>query len=254
MIDAPIISIITVTFNAERTLPRTLESIHGQLGIPEGSIEHILIDGASTDATLSAAAPYRDRVAHLVSEPDSGIYDAMNKGLALASGDYIWFMNAGDEIHDARTVSKVLDLLRDNPDILYGETMIIDDEGSVIGPRRLKAPEHLDWRQFRQGMLVSHQAFIVRRAIAPIYDPRYRYSADVDWCIRCMKAAEHPIRNAYLVLANYLDEGITTRHRHLSHKERFSIMSHHYGLFPTAARHLWFAMRFAWAKLTTGRV
>ena len=75
------------------------------------------------------------------------------------------------------------------PDIIYGETNIVDEERRSLGLRRLRAPRKLSWKSFRMGMLVCHQSFIPKRAIAPSYDLQYRYSADFDWCIRCMKQA-----------------------------------------------------------------
>ena len=125
----------------------------------------------------------------LVSEPDSGLYDAMNKGLKLATGDYVWFLNAGDQVYASDTVENMVDGLRGMPDVIYGGTMIIDEQQHEIGDRRLKPPEKLSWKSFRQGMVVCHQSLIVRREIAPDYNLEYRLSADIDWAIRASKEA-----------------------------------------------------------------
>jgi hypothetical protein len=95
------------------------------------------------------------------------------------------------------------------PDILYGETAIVDDKGSFLHMRRLKAPGRLTWKSFKQGMLVCHQAFIVKRELTEPYDLSYRFSSDFDWCIRMMKKATS-IHNTRLTLVNYLNEGMTT--------------------------------------------
>ena len=108
--------------------------------------------------------------------------------------------------------------------------------------RRHKAPEKLDWRSFRHGMLVCHQAFYARRDIAPMYNLEYRLSSDVDWCIRVMKRAERLV-NVDAVVIDYLQDGLSVQRHKESLKERFRIMSRHYGLLPTIARHVWFVLR-----------
>lgn len=242
----PSFSIITVTYNAVAVLEKTLLSVINQ---SYKKVEYIIIDGNSTDGTAAVIKKYEDKIAYWISEPDQGLYDAMNKGLQVATGDYVWFLNAGDLLKNENIVAELADVAvrNDMPDVLYGETDLIDKEGTVLGERRLKAPAQLTWKSFRMGMLVSHQAFLVRREIAPMYDLQYRFSSDFDWCIQCMKQAKS-ITNSKRVLVNYLYEGLTTTNRKASLKERYAIMSHYYGSFVTAIRHIWFAIRFYWAK------
>lgn len=128
------------------------------------------------------------------------------------------------------------------PDILYGETAIVGDNGEFLFMRRLSAPETLSWKSFKQGMLVCHQAFMVKKSIFEPYDLNYRFSADVDWCIRMMRKSRY-IRNTHLTLINYLNEGITTANRKASLKERYRIMVKHYGQVSTFLHHVWFAVR-----------
>ena len=259
------ITYVTITYNAEAVLQSTLDSVLCQ-DYPH--IEHLIIDGASTDGTLLLVEEYvaRSNAAaadglpqeggsegHKVlvtSEPDGGIYDAMNKGLRSATGDYICFLNAGDTLPAADTVSRIVNSLNSTsaPAVLYGNTDIVDIEGRFLYHRRLQPPEHLSWKSFRQGMLVCHQAFYARTdfAIATPYDLRYRFSADVDWCIRVMKAAAKekvPLFNLHMTVANYLQEGTTTRNHRDSLIERFHVMRRHYGLFTTLFMHLWFVIR-----------
>jgi hypothetical protein len=137
------------------------------------------------------------------------------------------------------------------PDILYGETDIMNPDGKIIAARRLKAPCKLTWKSFRMGMLVCHQAFVVKRDVAPEYDLQYRFSGDFDWCIRCLKASR-TILNSRLRLVNYLCEGLTTSNRRVSLKERHAIMCKYYGAVSTNLLHLWFAVRFYRAKWTRG--
>ena len=200
----PTFSIITITYNAERWLERTILSVLSQ-SYP--NIEYILIDGASKDKTVEIIKQYESGIASWISEPDKGLYDAMNKGLKRATGDYVWFVNAGDSLYTSDTVQGVASLIQKKkvlPDIIYGDTILIDEEGKSLGKRRLKAPDKLTWKKFRMGMLVCHQSFITKRTIAPLYDLTYRYSADFDWCIRCMKQAKR-IYNTRMTLSNFLD-------------------------------------------------
>ncbi|MBQ9665454.1 MAG: glycosyltransferase [Bacteroidaceae bacterium] len=235
------ISIITVTYNAEATIERTLQSVAEQTYT---DIEHIVMDGASKDKTVEIAQRYNTIV---VSEPDKGLYDAMNKALKLATGDFLCFLNAGDKLHSKDTLAKIAAAADGSPiGVLYGDTHIVDNNGTFLRNRRLTPPEHLTWRSFKDGMLVCHQAFYINRQIALPYDLAYRFSADFDWCIRCMKEGEsRGMRNIYVhePLADYLSEGMTTANHKASLKERFRIMAKHYGLLPTVAQHIWFIFR-----------
>ncbi|MEG1585480.1 MAG: glycosyltransferase family 2 protein [Bacteroidales bacterium] len=243
----PRFSIITITYNAAKTLEPTIRSIIEQ-DYPE--IEYLIIDGASTDDTLAIVQKYKEKISYLISEKDKGLYDAMNKGLQKATGDYVWFINAGDALHSPFTVRKIVEGLNGTmPDVLYGETALIDSERSFVGMRRLKAPERLTFNSFRMGMLVCHQSFIVKRAIAGLYDLQYRFSADFDWCVQCLKKAGE-IHNTHLILSDYLNEGMTTRNRKASLKERFRIMRKMYGLPVVLVMHGWFACRTLVARLT----
>lgn len=248
------ITYVTVTYNAADVLQRTLDSVLAQ-DYPD--IVHLIIDGASTDGTQEMVNDYIEcsndsgnghRI-QLMSEPDKGIYDAMNKGLRSLDGDYVCFLNAGDFLPASDTVSRIAAAGAESaPAVLYGDTDIVDSEGCFLHHRHLSPPENLTWKSFRHGMLVCHQAFYARTdfAIATPYDQQYRYSADVDWCIRIMKAAEKenvPLQNLHMVVANYTEEGQTTLHHRESLWERFHIMTHHYGWLATIAMHIWFVFR-----------
>lgn len=238
----PKFSVITVCYNAQATIEDTIQSVIAQT---YHHVEYIIVDGASKDRTLSIINRYRDRIATVVSEPDKGLYDAMNKGLRLATGDYVCFLNAGDSFHEDDTLQQMVHTLRELtelPDVLYGETELVDAEGHFVRMRRLQAPEHLTWRSFRQGMLVCHQAFFAKRTLAEPYDLSYRFSADFDWCIRIMKKSK-VLHNTHLTLIDYLEEGMTTRNHKASLHERFRIMAKHYGWLSTVAHHAWFVVR-----------
>ena len=247
------ISVVTITYNAESVLQRTLDSVLSQ-SYPY--VEHLIIDGASKDGTLALAEQYREEstekaASHEVviqSEPDHGIYDAMNKGLQKATGDFVLFLNAGDTLPATDTLELVMDKAGDGVGVLYGHTDVVDGEGNFLYHRRLQPPERLSWRSFRQGMLVCHQAFYARTEIAREipYDLQYRFSADVDWCIRVMKEAERrrlQLVNLHTVVANYLEEGATTKNHKASLRERYLVMQRHYGVVQTFLLHCWFVVR-----------
>lgn len=248
------ITYVTITFNAAAVLRRTLDSVLSQ-DYPE--ITHLIIDGASTDDTMKIVDDYIERSnaadnghrIHVTSEPDKGIYDAMNKGLRSVDGDYVCFLNAGDFLPSPDIVSRIAEMVNGQlPSVLYGDTDIVDSSGNFLHHRRLAPPENLTWKSFRNGMLVCHQAFYARTdfAIATPYNQEYRYSADVDWCIRIMKAAAKenvPMLNLHMVVANYTQDGQTTLHHRESLKERYRVMECHYGRVQTFFMHCWFIIR-----------
>ena len=255
------ITYVTITYQAAKVLRRTLDSVLEQ-DYPD--ITHLIIDGDSIDGTIEMVNDYIERSnaannGHkvlLMSEPDNGIYDAMNKGLRSLDGDYVCFLNAGDFLPASDTVSKIVETTVTQhptpnpplPAVLYGDTDIVDDEGRFLHHRCLAPPENLTWKSFRHGMLVCHQAFYTRTdfAIATPYNQKYRYSADVDWCIRIMKAAAKenvPLLNLHMVVVNYTQEGQTTRHHRESLIERYKVMESHYGRLSTFFMHCWFVIR-----------
>lgn len=249
----PRITVVTITYNAAAVLQRTLDSVLAQ-SYP--NVEHLIIDGASKDETLAMVEQYREEstekaASHEIvvrSEPDRGIYDAMNKGLQQATGDFLVFLNAGDTLPATDTLELVMDKAAEGVGVLYGDTDVVDGNGNFLYHRRLQPPEHLTWRSFRQGMLVCHQAFYVSAELAKsqAYDLRYRFSADVDWCIRVMKEAERrqlQLVNLHAVVANYLEEGTTTKNHKASLRERYLVMQKHYGVVSTFLMHCWFVVR-----------
>ncbi|MCM1079008.1 MAG: glycosyltransferase [Bacteroidales bacterium] len=242
------ITLITCTYNAERVLQRTLDSVLRQ---PYADIEHIIIDGASSDNTVVLAEKYKehsDRLGNghsvaIQSEPDKGLYDAMNKGISKATGEYLCFLNAGDMLTD-----NALEGFPQGHCVVYGETDIVDEDGNFLRHRRLQAPERLSWRSFKNGMLVCHQAFYASTILAKAtpYDLRYRISGDVDWCIRIMKEGEkHGMQtyNTHRVLCRYLAGGMSIKNHRASLLERFRTMREHYGILTTVTMHLWFVIR-----------
>jgi glycosyltransferase involved in cell wall biosynthesis len=236
----PKLSVITVVYNSVREIGQTMLSVLNQT---YPNIEYIVVDGLSTDGTLEIIKKYKDRI-KLISEKDKGIYDAMNKGLAASTGDYVLFMNSGDEIYAPDTVAKVF-ASADDADIYYGETEMIDAYGQSLGRRRHKAPEKFTWTSFKYGMNISHQAIYVKCSLTEPYDRRYHLSADIDWIIRAAKKAQKIIKvDGYV--AKYLVGGMSKNKHRQSLLERFDIMKRYYGLAPTLFNHLIIAFNLGW--------
>ncbi len=122
------ISVVTVCYNAVNTIEETMLSVLNQ---SYSNVEYIIIDGGSTDGTVDIIKKYADRLAYWVSESDKGIYDAMNKGIAIATGDYINFMNAGDRFFLPTTIASIFSSLR-TEDVIYGDTIKITNSCNYI--------------------------------------------------------------------------------------------------------------------------
>jgi glycosyltransferase involved in cell wall biosynthesis len=244
----PILSVVTIVYNNVKDIERTMLSVLNQT---YADIEYIVVDGLSNDGTIDIIKRYEGRITKFISEKDEGIYDAMNKGLDLATGDYVIFMNSGDEFFDNDTVAAVF-ASADDADIYYGETEMIDDSGQSLGQRRHKAPKQFTWRGFNLGMSISHQAIYIKRSLIEPYDRKYQLSADIDWIIRAAKKAKK-IVNVNRYVATYLVGGMSkTKHRQ-SLAERFDIMKRHYGLVPTVFNHFIIAANLGWYWLRNRR-
>jgi len=168
----PLVSIVTVAFNAGATIEQTIRSVLDQR---YSNIEYIIIDGASTDGTLDVIRKYEDEIDYFISEPDDGVYAAMNKGLAAASGEYLCILNADDRLHAHFVASQVSAARDGDPDIVCGA---IEMNGSRIAPRAISAGVYFGHLNF------FHGTFLVKRAcyddIGP-YDERYRVASDALW-------------------------------------------------------------------------
>ena len=244
----PRLSVITIVYNNVRDIERTMLSVLNQTS---SNIEYIIVDGQSTDGTVQIIQKYQHKLSHFVSEPDKGIYDAMNKGLALATGEYVLFMNSGDEIYSTDTVSRVFST-KPEADIYYGETEMFNQQWQSIGRRRHKAPERFTWRSFQFGMSVSHQAIYIRRTLTEPFDLKYKLSSDIDWIIEAARKARK-IVNTRIFVAKYLVGGMSKTKHQQSLVERFHIFNRHYGLIPNLINHAVIAFKLGFYYLRFGR-
>lgn len=246
----PKLSIITITFNAQRFLPKTIDSILAQTC---HDFEYIIVDGKSKDATVEIIQDYERRIQdserpfpiRWVSEPDKGLYDAMNKGIKMANGDFVWFMNAGDKIYNERTVETILKNLEASPtaDVIYGQSLIIDENDNPLGERHKIAPKVLTRKSLLNGLVVCHQSILVRTSIAPDYDLSYKIAADYDWTCKVLTASKN---NLYIdeYLSRFMTAGVSSKQRKKAWKERYTIMKRHFGLCATLWAHFKIVVRY----------
>lgn len=241
----PKISIITVVYNGESLIERTIKSVLEQTYT---NIEYIIVDGLSTDSTLTIVEKYGSTIAKIISEKDKGIYDAMNKGLKIATGDYVLFLNAGDELYTKVTLSKVFENTT-NADVYYGNTAITNESGQQLADRRLTPPLQLTWKSLKYGMCVSHQSFIAKRVLCDSYNLDYQISSDIDWVINVLKRSDKII-NTQIYISKFLEGGTSNKNQTKALVERFKIMVKHYGFFQTVWNHLFIMLRYPIHKLT----
>jgi glycosyltransferase involved in cell wall biosynthesis len=179
-------SIITVCRNPGEALQTTLASLWSQT---YAGIEHIVIDGVSTDGTLEFLRRQKEKIAILISEPDKGIYDAMNKGVQQARGEYIFFLNAGDTFFDQTTLALVAETLVSDPvDILYGDAYIIDS----VEKGYVRRHDQVD-KVYLVTNTITHQAVFAKRKLfqeVGLFDLRFNIKADHDWIVRCWNAGK----------------------------------------------------------------
>jgi glycosyltransferase involved in cell wall biosynthesis len=236
------ISIITVVYNSEKYIRRTIESIVGQ---DYPAIEYIIIDGKSKDTTMQIVNEYRDRIAVVLSEPDKGLYDAMNKGLRLATGSYVLYINSGDTLSSPTLLSDLFNNVPADSDVIYGDTQITDEDGNILHNRRHRPPEQLSWRDYKRGMLVCHQSFIAKRTLCDEYDTQYRYAADFDWCLNILLKSR-VVTNYGKDISLFMDGGQTKRTIVPGLKERYRIMCKYYGKAKATFWNFILGVKFGW--------
>ena len=127
------ITIITVCFNAYKTITRTIESVLNQTYT---NIEYIIIDGDSKDNSQEIIENYKDKLSYYISEPDKGIYDGMNKGINQATGDFVLFLNTDDTLYDKHIIENFVKVVNDKADVYYGNNLIINEYGEFINKPR----------------------------------------------------------------------------------------------------------------------
>lgn len=251
----PLLSIITVVYNGAYYLRGTANSVLAQT-YPH--IEYIIVDGGSTDHTklaiqlaeIANEKLLNAKIFRWVSERDKGLYDAMNKGMRMATGDFIWFLNAGDELPSADTVEKMMMLYTSETDVFFGETTLVTFTRHPLGTRSelttQKLPETLNWDSLRKGMVVCHQAFVARKSICNEF-MEGNLAADIDWVIEVLKKSRKTI-NTKMILANYLTGGVSKQRHRQSLRDRYEVLKKQYGFLPNLWAHCGIVFRSIFSK------
>ena len=219
MKNKPLISIITVVYNGEKFLEKTIQSVINQT---YKNIEYIIIDGGSTDATVDIIKKYEEYISYWVSEKDAGIYDAMNKGIQIAKGEWLNFMNAGDSFYDDGIVSFVANITNDSTTLIYGLDQLIDGKHKKIRNMRPLKTAYI-------GMPFSHQSMFVRKRFHEknLYNLKYKICSDYDFvCNMEKKHVKYQMFNK--VFVNCSSGGISDVYSYKALRETISIALKHY--------------------------
>jgi glycosyltransferase involved in cell wall biosynthesis len=204
----PLITVITVVLNGEKTLEETIKSVINQT---YPNVEYIIIDGGSTDGTLDIIKKYEDYIDYWVSEPDKGIYDAMNKGVVVASGQWINFMNAGDKFFNDNTIFFIyqnVKSLNSNYDIVYGKVEIINEKGEIEAIYGLNEKDSL--KKLKKYMSIPHQSTFYRLEFfkkTGKYDNDFKIAGDYEILLRSYKNLQ--IKFLDSILALMLSNGVS---------------------------------------------
>jgi len=218
MFSMSVLSIITVVYNGEQTIEQTIKSVLGQ---PYEHIEYIIIDGGSTDGTVDIIKKYENNISQWISEKDNGIYDAMNKGIQLATGDFIAFINA-DDWYSENALSIVGNCIQENPsiDFFYGNLNFIKDDGTIVlwkGNRGFK------------GLEIPHPTIFIRSIVlkSNLFNTSFKIAADAELTLKLFHIK---IKNFYIdkVIANFRDGGLSSTFWR-TQKENFLILSKYIG-------------------------
>ncbi|MET4560713.1 glycosyltransferase involved in cell wall biosynthesis [Lysinibacillus parviboronicapiens] len=232
MNNGPKISIITACYNAENTIEQTIQSVLGQT---YENIEYIIVDGASTDGTMEIVEKYRDKIDVVVSESDKGVYDAFNKGVGLATGDFINFMNADDYFSTNAIIERIALYLVNHSHVmlLHGNVKAIDE---ITGHWHYRG-QSLSLRDFEKGQMCPHQSVFTRRELFNEFEGfnlAYKILADVDFTIKTFKKYEEYIEYVPIEVAHFRLGGLSSslQHEKNMHYENAIIHFNHFGNIP----------------------
>ena len=190
------ISIITTAYNSARTVEDTIKSVLGQVGV---EVEYIIIDGSSTDGTMEIVNKYRDQITKIVSEKDGGMYDAMNKGIKLATGEVVGILNSDDVYEDNEVLKKVVEEFeRTKADCVWGDLEVVDKDDVNKVVRNWKSGPYIEG-SFQKGWHPPHPGFFVKKEI---YDKYGLFRTDMstwaDYELQLRFLEKHKISSAYI--------------------------------------------------------
>ena len=191
------ISIITVVYNNDKTIRDAINSIFSQ---NYQQIEYIIIDGGSKDSTVSIIKEYQNKITKFISEPDNGLYDAMNKGLRLATGDVIGILNSDDLYHDKNVISAVMNefLINEKVDLVYGDLVYVKQDYTNIVIRNWKSKSYYK-RFFENGNVPPHPSLFIKKRVyddVGLFNLNYKLAADYELMLRIFK--KHKFNSIYI--------------------------------------------------------
>jgi glycosyltransferase involved in cell wall biosynthesis len=223
------LSIITINYNNSAGLERTIRSVLAQ---SESDFEFVVVDGESSDGSLDVIRDHERAITKWISEPDEGIYHAMNKGIALASGDYLYFLNSGDELAGPDVLEEVITSLRKDPvDILYGDVFLVDDTG---GKTLRSFPDELRFSFFLE-QTITHQAVFFSKALFAhqTYSEHLQLVADWEFLICAICKRDASYRHLPVVVCHYDHSGVSSQGSSEIRlaSERQSVLSEHFQVF-----------------------
>lgn len=205
------ISVITINYNDKKGLEKTIESVVSQT---QRDFEFIIIDGGSTDGSKELIESYSEELDYWVSEPDSGIYNAMNKGIKVATGDFVVFMNSGDSFYESTVLEKVNPLLVDDFDIYYGDNYKIKPHSK----RKKTYPEKLSF-SFFYSSCINHQSTFIRRQLFFdyfLYSETFKIISDWEFFVYTICVENRPCKYLKITICNYDFTGISSNKAHSS--------------------------------------
>ncbi len=214
----PLFSVITITYNAAAAVEPTLRSVTNQTF---SDYEYIIIDGDSTDGTLDIIHRYEDKISFLSSEPDGGIYDAMNKGIRASHGEWLIFMNAGDTFYNETTLQNVAAILKVRDEVVYGNAYTTDG--------KLYCDIKISHYKLMKGEMICHQSIFARRKTFDnnMFDTNYRIIADKIWLCRVLR--KNKVRKINLPICCYDMTGVSTVNADKIDAENVRFMPRFYG-------------------------
>lgn len=237
------ISIVTVVLNREKVIERCIQSVFNQT---YSDIEYIVIDGGSSDGTLRILNKYKKKINILISEKDNGIYDAMNKGVALATGDFVYFLNSDDELYDKNVIEDVVKVMEKNPNggYFYGGIVC---KNIFEGGTESIAMEEITNLQIKLGKNIPHLSLFSKRKLFDEiggFDTKYKVNADYEWECRLVK---NKCKGFFVkkIIGFYDQTGFSSKISWAPYKERFSIIYKHFGLFYLAYFYLYSIIKFS---------
>jgi glycosyltransferase involved in cell wall biosynthesis len=249
MNNQPLVSLITVCFNAAEVLETTLKSALNQ---SFQNFELVIIDGGSTDQTLSIAKQFKDKIGYIVSEKDKGIYDAMNKGVKAAKGKWVYFLNAGDAFYSNSVLSDIFDnAIAEDIQLIYGR---IETKNEPTGIN-YTAGKPVTISDFYSGYPICHQATFSQKKLFEnigYFNTKFKLAADTEWFFRVFKKHENHCLYIPNTIAFYDIQGTTYHKRMAGYQEYLNFGKTHFPFLISIKNHLYYPL--LWLKVKAIRL